>query len=208
MIAVSFLLYQKSCFITQLPCSLEPEFLHLFVQPVEVCWDISLFDLLVSFVSGWNGPGMVCSRLLFSFLEGLVEGFVLLESGSLAASEVCPAARCAPTRAGGPVSLHTRGLRALPRPRGGLPDGPSSLFIEAPADVLTYWLFGPQPVSFPVFPHRGAEPLGQMEREARSGLVFVGTGLTKAGEVQGAAEQKSLSKKIPACSLSLSVPLS
>lgn len=41
-----------------------------------------------------------------------------------------------------------------------------------------------------------------MEGEARSGLVFVGTGLIRAGEIQGAAEQRSLSE-IAACSLSV-----
>lgn len=38
----------------------------------------------------------------------------------------------------------------------------------------------------------------------RSGLVLVGTGLTKDGEIQAAAEQRSLSE-IPACSLRLSL---
>lgn len=61
--------------------------------------------------------------------------------------------------------------------------------------------FGPQPW---LSSQSEAEPLGQMEREVRSGLVLFGTGLTKAGEIQAAAEQRSLSE-IPACSLRLSL---
>lgn len=80
---------------------------------------------------------MVCPRLLFSFLEELVEGFVLPKSGSIAAGEVCLAAHRTPTRAGGIVSVHMGGLRASPRPLRGSSSGSSFLFIKAPADVLT-----------------------------------------------------------------------
>lgn len=80
---------------------------------------------------------MVCSRLLFSFLEELVEGFVLHKSGSVAARGVCLAACCTPTRAGGTVSVHTRGLRASAWPLGGLSTGSCFLVVKALADVLT-----------------------------------------------------------------------
>lgn len=83
----------KPRFITETPCSLEPEFLRLFAQRAEICWDISLFDLVVSFVAVRNGPGLLCSRPFFW------KGFVLHKFAGITRVISAPLCAARPLRA-------------------------------------------------------------------------------------------------------------
>lgn len=154
----------------QLACSLEPEFLRLFVQPIEVCWALALFDLPVSFVAGWNGPRAGLFKAFFP-LEEVVEGFVLHKLDGITAREVCLAASCSSTQAGGTVYVLTRGHRASAQSLMGFIQWASLLPIKAPADGFRSDFLGCKVTNS--ISYRDDEPLGQVEREGRWGWCFL-----------------------------------